>query len=403
MVSGTSKSSKRKHESPREAVLRWTDEAGCSQTLTLERAETIVGRQAKCHLVVADGSISREHAKILRSEGVFFLVDLASIHGTFVNGRRIQACRLRGGDSIQFANSLFPAYFEQGTPAGRGGRPGASRTPAAGRARRSRDEVLPPERVLDMLRAELRKVVEQRWDLDRELRLAEEIQNALLPQAFPSIEGYRVCAHSTPTRYVGGDFYDLIAPPSGRFFGVLGDISGKGVAASLLSSMVLGSLDAQLRSGVALEDAVSSLNALLCEKGCDRFATLFLFQLDAMGQGRYVSAGHNPAYIYRRETREVVEVPSNSPIAGAFQSSAFESGTIQIGAGDLLLVYTDGLTDAQDVEGKMLGEEPVIDALRQASPGGAERVKAALLELVRGFAAGQNQIDDITFLIVERS
>lgn len=390
IVSGPSRSQRRKQGKPREAMLHWTDPEGRPRILSLERAETIVGRQGDCDLVIADVSISREHAKFLLSNGVYFLVDLASINGTFVNGQRVQAWRLRSGDSIQFAKSPVPVRFEQGAP-----------TPK--RVHRASDEVLPPERILGMVLAEMRKTIEQRWDLDRELRLAEEIQDGLLPQEFPAIEGYRVIAHSTPTRYVGGDFYDLIVPSPDRFLAVLGDISGKGVAASLLSSMVLGSLDAQFRSGTGLEEALSSLNLLLCEKGCGRFATLFLCQLDNGGRGRFVSAGHNPAYIYRRETGEVVEVTSNSPIAGGFRDSTFESGSIGLGAGDLLLVYTDGLTDAQNAEGKMLGEDPVIRVLRQTSPGGAEHVRAALLELVGEFSAGQDQIDDITFVVIERS
>ena len=114
-------------------------------------------------------------------------------------------------------------------------------------------------------RIELVKSIEQRQALEQELALAEETQKALLPTELPEIEGFRFCGYSKPTRYVGGDFYDFMPASDDGFYGLLGDVSGKGVAASLVSSMALGCLRTQLRSGQPLVAPAELLNQLLFE------------------------------------------------------------------------------------------------------------------------------------------
>src|SRR6185295_6073366 len=115
-------------------------------------------------------------------------------------------------------------------------------------------------------RVEMIKSIEQRKKLEQELTLAEETQRSLLPQELPRVKNLSIHAFSKPTRYVGGDFYDFIELDSGDLFGVIADVSGKGVPASLLSSMLLGCLQMQLRAGVALDEALIRLNRFLCEK-----------------------------------------------------------------------------------------------------------------------------------------
>ncbi len=369
---------------PHAASLHWVDASGSPQFLALHCHEFVVGRHSTCNLILQDGTISREHAKLIYSAGAHLLVDLASIHGTFVNEKKILACLLRSGDRIRFGRAPQSFQYESNVSGGV-------------------DAGLSPEQVSEILRVEFRKSVDERWDLNREILLAEEVQQALLPKEIVETEGFRIRGHSTPTRYVGGDFYDFIAVQSGSLIGVLGDVSGKGVAASLLSSMILGSLQVLLRLGGSLEGAVGTLNTLLCERGSGRFATLFLFRLDSNGEGRFVSAGHNPAYIYRRRTGTVVEVPSSSAIVGAFASASFESGPIYLETGDVLLVYSDGLPDAQDARGEMLGEDEVMRAVQKYAPGGADHLKSSLLGLLLEFTKGQKQVDDVTFIVLERA
>src|SRR5215467_1247663 len=141
-------------------------------------------------------------------------------------------------------------------------------------------------------RVEMIKSIDERKKLEQELTLAEETQRSLLPQVLPEVPDLNLHAFSKPTRYVGGDFYDFVQMESGILAGVLADVSGKGISASLLSSMILGCLQMQLRAKVSAEEALNRLNEFLCEKSStSRFVTMFLFTLDDAGRGNYINAG----------------------------------------------------------------------------------------------------------------
>jgi serine phosphatase RsbU (regulator of sigma subunit) len=252
-------------------------------------------------------------------------------------------------------------------------------------------------------RVEMIKGIEQRKRLEQELALAEETQKSLLPQTLPSVSNLNIRAFSKPTRYVGGDFYDFVELDTGELFGVLADVSGKGVSASLLSSMLLGCLQMQVRGGLGLQEAANRLNRFLCEKtSASRFVTMFLFILDSEGNGKYISAGHNPTYVFRAATKEIEELPSNNMIVGAFSFATYEAAPLQLNPGDMLLAYSDGLTEAENPQGEMLGEEGVKKVLLAAAPSGSKQLEQKLLETIQEFTAGRSLTDDITLAIVER-
>jgi serine phosphatase RsbU (regulator of sigma subunit) len=252
-------------------------------------------------------------------------------------------------------------------------------------------------------RVEMIKSIEQRKKLEQELTLAEETQKSLLPQSIPQVKNLNVHAFSKPTRYVGGDFYDFLQLDSGELFGVLADVSGKGISASLLSSMLLGCLQMQLRAGVGVEEALSRLNRFLCEKSsASRFVTMFLLKVDSDGHGRFISAGHNPSYVFRAETAEIEELSSNNMIVGAFAFASFQTTPLELNKGDVLLAYSDGLTEAENPQGEMLGEERVKAVIRAEAPRGAKHLEQKLLETIQTFTRGRSLTDDITIMIVER-
>jgi serine phosphatase RsbU (regulator of sigma subunit) len=252
-------------------------------------------------------------------------------------------------------------------------------------------------------RVEMLKGIEQRKKLEQELALAEETQKSLLPQTLPSVKNLNIRAFSKPTRYVGGDFYDFVELDSGELFGVLADVSGKGVSASLLSSMLLGCLQMQLRAGLGVQEAANRLNRFLCEKtSASRFVTMFLFILDSEGTGRYISAGHNPTYVFRAATNHIEELPSNNMIVGAFSFATYEAAPLQLNPGDMLLAYSDGLTEAENPQGEMLGEEGVKKVLLAEASSGSKQLEQKLLETIQKFTAGRSLTDDITLIIVER-
>jgi len=252
-------------------------------------------------------------------------------------------------------------------------------------------------------RVEMIKSIEQRKKIEQELALAEETQRSLLPQSLPSIPNLNIHAFSKPTRYVGGDFYDFVELESGQLFGVLADVSGKGVSASLLSSMLLGCLQMQLRGGLPLDEALNRLNRFLCEKtSASRFVTMFAFIMNSDGSARYISAGHNPSYVFRAAANQIEELNSNNMIVGAFQFATYEAAPLNLEAGDILLVYSDGLTEAENPQGEMLGEDGVKDVMRNEGPLGSKHLEHKLLEKIHDFTGGRSQTDDITLILVEK-
>jgi phosphoserine phosphatase RsbU/P len=252
-------------------------------------------------------------------------------------------------------------------------------------------------------RVEMIKTIEHRKKLETDLALAEETQKSLLPHDLPQLQEFEVLAFSRPTRYVGGDFYDFQVVDPANLISVLADVSGKGPAASLLSSMLLGCLQLLLSDGYSLEEALDRLNKFLIERSAGKFATMFLFSVEPGGKGKFVSAGHNVAYLYRATENNIEELHSNSLIVGAFDFASFTSTDVCMERGDLLFVYSDGLTEAEDVDGSMFGEERLKNIILREASSGVAHLHQEVLSAVDNFTRNHAQTDDITFLMVQRA
>jgi serine phosphatase RsbU (regulator of sigma subunit) len=247
------------------------------------------------------------------------------------------------------------------------------------------------------------KTLEDKKRSEQELKLAQETQESLLPRCLPRLEDFRLHAFNSPTRYVGGDFYDFLQLSSGEWAGVLADVSGKGMPAALLSSMVLGALSMELRAGTEPAEALNRVNRLLCEKSLpSQFVTLFLFILEPTGAGQFISAGHNPAWVFRAGTGKIEWLESDQYILGMFDFASYQSKTLQLCKGDILVVYSDGLTDAQNKRDEMFGEKRLLNLIRQEAPQGSHALEQKLLKEIDEFTEGTPQTDDITFVVVEK-
>ena len=247
------------------------------------------------------------------------------------------------------------------------------------------------------------KNLEERKKLDQELAWAEETQKSLLPHCLPQFENFRIHAFNNPTRYVGGDFYDFQQLRSGDWVGILADVSGKGISAALLSSMLLGALSTEFHYGSEPQQVLNQVNQLLYEKTLPgRFVTLFLFLLNPQGMGQFISAGHNPAYLFRSATGKIEVLSSGGLILGAFDSVSYQSSPFHLLPGDILVIYSDGLTEAQNHEKEMFGEERLLKIIQQEAPSGSHAFQQKFLQAVEEFTFGMPQNDDITFLIVEK-
>lgn len=250
---------------------------------------------------------------------------------------------------------------------------------------------------------ELIESLEERKRVQQELALAQATQRALLPRNLPHSRSFSVHASSTPTRYVGGDYYDFLDSESEDLTGVLADVSGKGVPAALLSSFLQGVMEVGFGSGRSLGEALTGANNHIFEKTqSNRFVTLFLFRVKPSGDGEYVSAGHNPAYVYRVATGRIEELVPCGMILGAFEDVTYESVPFRLEAGDILVVYSDGVTEAMDPNGEMFGEARLMDVVRESAASGGAAVQEAILAAVGSFMGQASAYDDLTVLVVER-
>jgi serine phosphatase RsbU (regulator of sigma subunit) len=247
--------------------------------------------------------------------------------------------------------------------------------------------------------------------LERELEIGREIQKSFLPEELPAVSGWEIAARFRPARQVAGDFYDAFALPGGRIGLVVADVCDKGVGAALFMALLRSLLratatgespDAPVEAGARLLRTVRLANDYIARTHgrSNMFATLFFGELDpATGELDYVNGGHEapivfgPAGVRNR-------LPPTGPAVGMMPEMVFEVGRALLAAGEAVLLYTDGVTDARGASG-LYGEQRLLSLLATPSSGAAallDRVEAAVL----AHAAGAEQADDITLLAVLR-
>ncbi len=238
----------------------------------------------------------------------------------------------------------------------------------------------------------------------RELELAREVQERLLPPQLPLIPGLHAAAAYRSAGQIGGDYYDLFSTPDGLVYGVIADVSGKGVPAALLMASLRASLHAlTLAPGLSLTTLVTRLNALLyAASSSSRYATLFLFTWDVPGRTlTYVNAGHNPPLFFHADGSSN-RLSIGGTVTGLLQHAVYESATMAVADGDLLVAYTDGVTEANSAHGLEWGEMALEATVRRcllsASQAPEEIVNSILGEL-ESFTAGSPQGDDMTILV----
>jgi sigma-B regulation protein RsbU (phosphoserine phosphatase) len=174
--------------------------------------------------------------------------------------------------------------------------------------------------------------------------------------------------------------------------------------AALLSAMVLGAVSMELRSGTPVSEVLNRLNRLLCEKSLPwQFVTFFLFLLNPRGEGRFISAGHNTCWLFHAATGKLESLISRHFVLGMFDFACYETRAFELAAGDILVVYSDGLTDAENTRAEMFGKAGVLDVIRRNAPLGGVALEKALSAAVDAFTGGAPQTDDITLVIVEKT
>ena len=247
--------------------------------------------------------------------------------------------------------------------------------------------------------------VAQRERLNRELEIAREVQERLFPQKLPSISGLDYCGACRPALGVGGDYYDFLLLPGDRLGIAIGDVSGKGIAAALLMASLQASLRGQAIAGATdLAEQMGNVNRLVYDASAEnRYATFFYAQYDSTTRSlTYVNAGHNPPIIFRKADGAwgLTRLEAGGAVVGLLRNFPYSQANVTMEPGDVLVAFTDGISEAMNPQEEEWGEDSLIEAVKQCDGLTASDMIPRLVEAADRFAAGAKQHDDMTLLIV---
>lgn len=243
----------------------------------------------------------------------------------------------------------------------------------------------------------------QQERLERELQLASEIQQRFQPAAPPQVPGYELQGISFPCYEIGGDYYDFIRREDGRLVIALGDVSGKGTAAALLMSSLHAAVHAQSGSHETLVDTIAAVNKYLADNiPPNRFVTLFYAELDPQsGALSFLNAGHNPPLIVHA-AGTVEQLASGGLPLGIKRDAEYREGRTQLQTGDVLIVYSDGVTEATSPTGEEFGATRLYEVVSRNVEASAAGIRDRIESALTKFSQGTQAADDITLVIVKR-
>ncbi len=256
------------------------------------------------------------------------------------------------------------------------------------------------------IRVQNASLLEERFEKERikhELELATEIQQSFQPSAPPVMDGYEFQGISFSCYEIGGDYYDFILRHDGKMLIALGDVSGKGTAAALLMSSLHAAIHGQVAAQTSLHQTVKSVNQYLAENTpTNRFVTLFIAELDSnTGVLSYINAGHNPPLIGHLDGT-VQQLDAGGFPLGILPSAEFEVGQTKLEPGESLVIYSDGVSEANNLAGDEFGMERLTQVvsknLKASASGLRDKVESALSTFTQTAPAN----DDITLVIVKR-
>lgn len=252
--------------------------------------------------------------------------------------------------------------------------------------------------------ARLHKQALETERLERELELAADIQRRLLPIAYPKVEGFQMIGWNRPARHVGGDYFDVMQLSRGTIAAVLADVSGKGMPASLMVSTVYSALRLLLDDNDVAPPLIERINHHIAESSApNKFITLLVAELDPVdGRLDFVNAGHNPGLLLRK-SGDVVELEAGGMPLGLFDGGVYKAGQLTMEPGDLLCIYSDGITECASPEDEEFGTQRLVDLLLSTRDLPLAGVIKAVDRAVTQFARGLSQGDDQTLVLIRRA
>lgn len=239
--------------------------------------------------------------------------------------------------------------------------------------------------------------------MKEELRLASKIQNDLLPKTFPEIPGYDIAGRSVPAQMVGGDYFDFIPIGDHRLAVCLGDVSGKGLPASLLMANLQATLRGQTMLNDTAKDCVQRSNKLLyLSTSTEKFVTLFYGIIDVRAHSLcFSNAGHeNPLLI--SEGKDPLRLNTGGIVLSIMEEFPYEEETVPLTPGDLLVIYSDGVTDAINPHQQLFGEARLMTVVNEHRHLAAQTLIDRIIAAVQSHAGTAPQMDDITLVVVKR-
>ncbi len=241
--------------------------------------------------------------------------------------------------------------------------------------------------------------------MERAMRIAMEIQQDLLPDAAPCVCGFDVAGASDPADETGGDTYDYMALPDGRWTMMVADATGHGIGPALVIAETRAMIRAVSMGGSDLRTTMQTVNRLLAiDLDGSRFVTCFLGVLDPLTWSMtYASAGHGPLIFYRARTRTFQQVPGTAVPLGIMEETQYDDVfTFEFEKGDMAAIVTDGFFEASSPSGEQYGIPRMLDVLQNAAHLSASQIIESLQKSVTEFTQGEKQLDDMTAIVIRR-
>ncbi len=236
--------------------------------------------------------------------------------------------------------------------------------------------------------------------MDAEIRVANRIQRGLLMSDFPEVAGFDMHAFNIPSRGVGGDYYEFFEPGDGSLGFAVGDVSGKGIPAAMLAATLQAAFLAAVHANDDLEFVCSHVNQFLVERTTpERYATFFVGIISPDGALRYINCGHNPALLIGGKQPDRL-MGGGLPL-GLFAAREYELQTRELESGQLVLTYSDGVTEANNLSEEEFGEDRLTFVVDGHRANAAEAISKGVFDAVDGFSAGASQGDDLTLMVVK--
>ena len=260
----------------------------------------------------------------------------------------------------------------------------------------------------------LLKINKKHENVDREISSGAEIQSRLLPDFCPKIFGIDLAAHCRPALQLGGDYYDFMSirpnvgeqrRQRGRWALVIGDVMGKGIPAGLLMTMLRGLLRAEVLTGLPPDRILHDLNQLAIYDldQSHRFVTLFYSDYDPRTKKlRFANAAHNPPLLWRNATKKIIKLDAEGYIIGLQKDADYQCGEIQLESNDLILYYTDGITETSNSSGERFGEENLINTLAKLCKKtlSSQEISNEIFKTLDTYSGNKKTLDDDASVVI---